>query len=76
MANKFIEEFPEWNIPIFLDTMNNDFNTKYAVWPDRGFMIKDKRMQYISRVNNDGTRNCSWTEDIQNKGLIYCKDSL
>ncbi len=65
MVKKFLEEFPEWNIPTFLDTMENEFNTKYAVWPDRGFLINNKKMQYIARVNDDGTRNCTWTEDIE-----------
>lgn len=60
-----MKEFPQWNIPTFVDTIDNNFNTKYAAWPDRGFVIDGKCMKYISQVNDDGTRNCAWTDEIK-----------
>ena len=66
MVNKWKEEFPQWNIPTVVDTMNNDFNNAYAAWPDRGFIIDpQKKIQYIANVNDDGSRDCAWTSEIK-----------
>jgi hypothetical protein len=64
MAKTFIEQY-DWPIPTFVDTLDNDFNDKYAAWPDRAYLIYDGQLVYVSRVNNDGTRNDYWTSEIE-----------
>lgn len=51
-------------IPIMIDTMENDFQTKYNPWPDRAFMFQNGKVKYIARINDDGTRNMVWTDEI------------
>ena len=65
MAKQFIEEY-DWTIPTVVDTFKNDFNKVYASWPDRGYIIFEGVLVYISNVNDDGTRNCAWTDEMLN----------
>jgi hypothetical protein len=51
-------------IPVLMDNMNNSFQNAYNPWPDRAFMFLDGQIKYISRLNDDGTRNSAWTDEI------------
>lgn len=51
-------------IPVLMDNMNNSFQNAYNPWPDRAFMFLDGQVKYISRLNDDGTRNSAWTDEI------------
>ena len=64
MANKFITDF-KWNIPTFVDTIENDFNKVYSAWPDRAYVIFNDRLIYISKINKDGSRNMTWVNEIE-----------
>lgn len=68
MANEFIKEF-NWIIPTVVDVFTNDFNNVYASWPDRGYIIYENRLIYMSNLNKDGTRNCAWTDEMMN--ILY-----
>eukprot|EP00029_Vermamoeba_vermiformis_P006922 TRINITY_DN2848_c0_g1_i3.p2 TRINITY_DN2848_c0_g1~~TRINITY_DN2848_c0_g1_i3.p2 ORF type:complete len:134 (-),score=42.50 TRINITY_DN2848_c0_g1_i3:66-467(-) len=37
-ANMLVNEFGS-TIPVLVDSMANEFNTKYAVWPERFFIV-------------------------------------
>jgi hypothetical protein len=37
-AKKLVEEFGS-TIPVLVDSMANEFNTKYSVWPERFFIV-------------------------------------
>ena len=52
------------SIPILMDNMNNDFQNAYNPWPDKALMFQNGKIKYISRVNDDGTRNTVWTNEI------------
>ena len=30
-----------WALPLYVDEMSDDFNQRYAVWPDRGRLVFD-----------------------------------
>lgn len=51
-------------IPIMIDTMENDFQNKYRSWPDRAYVFKNNRIEYIAKINDNGTRNTYWTNEI------------
>ena len=38
MAKKFIHQY-QWPIPTVIDSIENEFNEKYAAWPDRAYLI-------------------------------------
>lgn len=63
MVELLIDEYHP-KIPIVIDTMSNDFQNKYNPWPDRAYMFLNGKVTYISAVNDDGTRNCFWTDEI------------
>ncbi len=65
MAKKYINEF-DFIIPTYIDSIENDFNNKYAAWPDRAYVIYENKMMYVSRVNNDGSRDMMWVDEIEN----------
>lgn len=52
------------SIPILMDNMNNDFQNTYNPWPDKAYMFLDGKIKYIARINDDGTRNSVWTDEI------------
>jgi len=64
MANLFVNEY-DWPILTLVDSIDNDFNNKYSAWPDRAYLIYEGKLLYVSKINNDGTRNDYWTSEIE-----------
>lgn len=64
MTRQFIETY-DWPIHTVVDTMDNDFNRVYAVWPDRAYLIFKERILYKAMINDDGTRNTFWSKEIE-----------
>jgi len=44
--------------------MDNHFQNAYNPWPDRAFVFLNDKIKYIARINDDGTRNTYWTNEI------------
>lgn len=65
MVNVLIDEYHP-SIPILMDNMNNEFQNAYKAWPDRACVFLNGKIQYISKLNDDGTRNTYWTTEIAN----------
>jgi hypothetical protein len=63
MANEFITEF-NWDIPTVVDTIDDNFNRIYASWPDRAYIIYDKKIAYISMIPENGIRTYTWIKEI------------
>jgi hypothetical protein len=63
MVNLLIDEYHP-TIPIMMDNMNNDFQNIYNPWPDKAYMFLNGKIKYISNVNDDGTRNAFWSNEI------------
>ncbi len=51
-------------IPILLDTMANEFQNAYRPWPDRAYVFHQGHIQYMARINDDGSRNAMWCDEI------------
>ena len=51
-------------IPIYIDNMKNDFQNAYNAWPDKAYVFQNKKIQYIARNNDDGSRDTFWTDEI------------
>ncbi len=41
-----------FKIPIVVDSMDNLFRDHYSSWPFRAFIVKDKKIKYISDMND------------------------
>lgn len=52
------------SIPIIVDDIDNNFQNIYNPWPDRAYVFKNGKIIYISKINDNGTRNSFWTEEI------------
>ena len=50
-AVKFKDEF-DFRIPIYVDNMNNDFETIFSAWPFRYFIIKNDIIKFIPQPND------------------------
>ena len=46
------------DLKIYCDNMNNDFETTFAAWPVRFFVIKRKKIKLISEVNDSEINIC------------------
>lgn len=66
MVAKWKQEYPNWNIPTYIDTMDNTFNEIYACWPDRGYIFSpSKSILYIANTDENGHRDCAWTTEMK-----------
>lgn len=63
MVDLLIDEYHP-TIPIYIDTMNNDFQNAYNPWPDRAYVFINNKIKYIAKINDDGSRNMAWTNEI------------
>ena len=63
MVQLLLDEYHP-TIPVIMDNMNNDFQNAYNPWPDKAYMFLDGKIKYISMCNDDGTRDCFWTDEI------------
>jgi type I thyroxine 5'-deiodinase len=52
-ANKFAKEF-NYKIPCIIDSVKNEFQTTYAAWPARAYLIVNKKIQFILNPINPG----------------------
>lgn len=50
-ANKFIGEF-NLDIPIYVDNMDDEFETKFSAWPFRFYMIKEGKFDFIAEPDD------------------------
>ena len=41
-----------FNIPVYLDNMNNDYRNNYAAWPFRIYGFKNNKVSYISKITD------------------------
>ena len=57
-AVKFAKDY-NYQIPCFIDSIKNEFQTNYAAWPARAFLINGKnfKMEYILDPRNPGYFN-------------------
>jgi hypothetical protein len=62
---KILEEEFKLEIPVLVDTFENHFNNIYKPWPDRAFLFINNKIEYLGQINEDGTRNTVWTNEIQ-----------
>uniref|UniRef100_A0A6B2LUR9 Iodothyronine deiodinase n=1 Tax=Arcella intermedia TaxID=1963864 RepID=A0A6B2LUR9_9EUKA len=51
-AKRMVEEFG-FEIPILLDTMSDEFDKQYAVWPERYYCVKDGKMHMIGKPTHE-----------------------
>jgi len=51
-AQLLMEKF-NFQLPILLDTMDNQFDSKYAVWPERYYFIKEGKMEIIGEPTTE-----------------------
>lgn len=65
MIKLLVDEYHP-TIPILIDKMDNNFQNAYNPWPDRAFVFLDGYIKYIAKINEDGTRNTFWTDEIAN----------
>ncbi len=63
MVELLLDEYHP-NIPIMIDTMDNSFQNAYKPWPDRGFVFYNNKIKYIAKINDDGSRDNVWTDEI------------
>ena len=63
MVDLLVDEFHP-TIPIYMDTIDNEFQNAYNPWPDRAFVFLNNKIKYIAKINDDGTRNNYWTDEI------------
>lgn len=50
-AEKFIDTF-DFKIPVYLDTMDNGFETEFSSWPFRYYIIKDGKFVMVAEPSD------------------------
>lgn len=68
MAEKFISDF-DFKPPMYVDTMQDSFNNKFHIWPDKCIIIRNigskAEIVFTALLNKDATRTTDkWVKDI------------
>jgi len=37
-----------WSLPLYVDSMADELNTRYAIWPERAIILRDRRLVFDS----------------------------
>jgi hypothetical protein len=64
-AKEFQKNYDITEIPMFVDSWNNDFNNKYQAWPDALHMIKDGKLMFTGQLEHGGIRHHPWSKDLE-----------
>jgi len=60
----------QYQPPLVVDTMDNSFNSCYAAWPERGYIIYDGELAYISRADTSGA--IDWEDGVESWLEKHC----
>ena len=64
-AHRLCQEF-DLSIPVLVDSFTEtSVQIQYNAWPDSALLIFNEKIKYISRLNMDGSRNMTWTAEMQ-----------
>ncbi len=69
MATKFIEDY-DFKVPMYVDTMQDSFNTKFNIWPDKCIVVRTSESGRSTEILftallEDASRTVSkWTKDV------------
>jgi len=53
IAKQFVQDY-EFRLPLVVDTMSNEFDLSYSVWPDRFFIVKENKFSLIGKPSDRG----------------------
>jgi len=53
MAKKFFKDF-HFKLPMVVDTMKNEFDKLYYIWPERYYVIDNKKIVFSSKASQLG----------------------
>ncbi len=68
MTSQFINDF-NFEVPMYVDTMQDSFNNQFHIWPDKCIIINNKENEaeivFTALLNEDASRSTSkWVKDI------------
>lgn len=52
-ANAVVNDDEEKRIPVVVDTMSDEFDRAFAVWPERYFVVRDGKMVLVAKPTNE-----------------------
>jgi len=53
VAKKYLVEERKCKIPVFVDTMENDFDNQFHAWPERFFILEGSCVELVGTPSND-----------------------
>lgn len=69
LANRFRIDFDCKEIPMLVDSIDNEFEKKYAPWPLRFYGIKDNTLSYVANP-----KDCSFDPIEIRDWCVYARD--
>jgi hypothetical protein len=52
IASKFVKDFGV-KLPVLVDTMENEFDAKFASWPERFYIVQDNKLALVGEPTNE-----------------------
>jgi len=69
VANDFKDNY-HFSVPLLVDTMDNQFDSLYASWPERFYIVRDAKMAFIgipsTEFGYDRNDIVRWLKGYQN----------
>lgn len=71
IANGFVNDF-KFNLPMLVDTMENQFDSHFAAWPERFYIVKNNTLILVGEPTTD----LGFDRDLLRRYLVSALDSL
>jgi len=52
VANGFVKDF-DFKLPMLVDTMDNEFDAKFAAWPERLYIVHNNVIRLVGQPTNE-----------------------
>lgn len=67
----------EPSVPVFLDTMDNEFDKEFAVWPERYYVSIRGVLQFVAMPNHEfGYDRSQFRNALDNTSFILASEAL
>jgi len=74
-AKSFIQNY-DFKVPLVVDSIENSFNSIFAAWPERFYIVHDNKLAYIANPGTNGENTEMWHVEVRNWLLSYRESCL
>jgi len=74
-AQMFIRDY-DFKVPLVVDSIENSFNSVFAAWPERFYIVHNDKLVYIAHPGPNGQNTEMWHVEVRNWLCAYMESFL